>query len=750
MVTSVRTRASTVASSLAFVLLLGTTSIANAQLTPPSPNLAGIVKDEQWARILGKALFWDMNAGSDGLACASCHYSAGADSRIVGQINPGQLRLPTKDNKFGAVGDFDGEVIPGAQVGRTASGTLNPNGTYVLKPEDFPYHQLTNKADKESALAYSSNDVVSSSGSYDQKFTRLGLGPTGVDEVCSKPLADVFHAGGRPGRMVEPRNTPTTINAAFNFVNFWDGRANNVFNGVGVFGRRDIAKNPAARIIVRDGILKVKLQALEIPDASLASQAVGPPLSNEEMSCGGRRFVDLARKLLLHRPLELQKVHAADSLFSSAGPKGSLIASNGRGLNRSYLELIMLAFDEKYWSAPGFFEIKPDGRLVLSLAGNAQVEQNFAMFWGLSVMLYESTLISDQSRFDSCNPRVIGGVPTCQGTPTLTEQELQGFRLFNNFGGAACNTCHGAPLFSEAQRTAGSTFTPIERSRIDNPTPQGAALHDRGFFNIGVRPSSSDPGLGGKDPYGDPLSITRMFLRQQDGVTVTDPTNVICDQTTDVAGGGRLIEPGGTPTFGSTYGYRPDGTCAIVGSAERQTVDGAFKTPTLRNIGLTPPYFHYGGYSDLRSVMDFYNRGGSHRSKSKVNASYSGDTSGSGPLGNSAMPAAGPDFGTNIDRFIRPLGLSDADLDAVVAFMLSLSDERVMCDKAPFDHPELRIPNGHSTLDKNKDGRADDVMSLLPATGAGGFGADGRPELCLPNTGNLFDSNLRNRLTPVQ
>ncbi|MFD2272955.1 cytochrome c peroxidase [Undibacterium arcticum] len=30
---------------------------------------------------------------------------------------------------------------------------------------------------------------------------------------------------------MEPRNTPTVINATFNFRNFWDGRANNMFNG---------------------------------------------------------------------------------------------------------------------------------------------------------------------------------------------------------------------------------------------------------------------------------------------------------------------------------------------------------------------------------------------------------------------------------------------------------------------------------------------------------------------------------------
>jgi cytochrome c peroxidase len=42
---------------------------------------------------LGKALFWDMQTGSDGrTACASCHYNAGADNRSRNQINPRAIR----------------------------------------------------------------------------------------------------------------------------------------------------------------------------------------------------------------------------------------------------------------------------------------------------------------------------------------------------------------------------------------------------------------------------------------------------------------------------------------------------------------------------------------------------------------------------------------------------------------------------------------------------------------------------------
>src|SRR5204863_7719958 len=56
---------------------------------PTVPGLERFVRDQTAAVRLGKALFWDMQAGSDGrTACASCHFSAGADNRSRNQLNP--------------------------------------------------------------------------------------------------------------------------------------------------------------------------------------------------------------------------------------------------------------------------------------------------------------------------------------------------------------------------------------------------------------------------------------------------------------------------------------------------------------------------------------------------------------------------------------------------------------------------------------------------------------------------------------
>lgn len=79
-------------------------------------------------------------------------------------------------------------------------------------------------------------------------------------------------------------------------------------------------------------------------------------------------------------------------------------------------------------------------------------------------------------------------------------------------------------------------------------------------------------------------------------------------------------------------------------------------------------------------------------------------------------------------RFIEPLGipsLTPDEIDAIVAFLEALTDERVLYQRAPFDHPQLFVPNGHpgdsiSTIDADGDGLADDLMIEIPAVGASG------------------------------
>ncbi|MEY2806589.1 MAG: hypothetical protein RIR65_1006, partial [Planctomycetota bacterium] len=71
----------------------------------PADLMTKYVRDFDAAVRLGKAFFWDVQAGSDGAtACASCHWNAGADARTMSQLHPGF------DNTYGVLGSGGGGV----------------------------------------------------------------------------------------------------------------------------------------------------------------------------------------------------------------------------------------------------------------------------------------------------------------------------------------------------------------------------------------------------------------------------------------------------------------------------------------------------------------------------------------------------------------------------------------------------------------------------------------------------------------
>jgi cytochrome c peroxidase len=634
--------------------------------SPALPDLSGIVTDTSWVRAAGKALFWDQNVGSDTVACATCHFRSGADPRITNQVNPGLLG---GDSVFGA---SNGSGLMGS--GQAAG----PNIT--LTPKDFPFHKLADPGNADSRVLFDSNDVSSSQGTFSggfvssKEFPRQTPRATNTDN-CNTLIHPVFNVDGKGVRKVEPRNSPTAINAVFNHRNFWDGRANNVFNGAGVFGLRDIRKNPTARLVVTQPDGSLALQALELRNASAASQGVGPVLSEFEMSCGGRTFADVGRKLMAQKALELQKVDLQDSLFGRQGPVGDMIAASMIGLKYTYQDLVKKAFDKKFWAASGKYRIKQatDGTvsLVQDSTGYTQMELNFPLFFGVSIMMYEATLISDDSPFDR---------------DQLTEVQRRGKEIFE--GKANCIACHDGPLFSKAAGVGpeGLGDKQVERMLMKDGMP---AIYDNGFYNIGVRPTAEDIGLGGTDAYGVPLSFTRQWVTNQrvDSFDVEPCRFEVPFPGQDQAGCGNDVLPPGIDL-----------------KTERIAVDGAFKTPILRNIAVTPPYFHNGGQASLAQVVAFYNRGGDFSNREK-------------------------------DPDVTRLGLSQTEQDALVAFLQSLTDDRVRCSRAPFDHPELLVPDGQKPNVVKSDGRLADKLRTLAATGAGGDSSGS----CLANAGDLFE-----------
>ena len=219
-------------------------------------------------------------------------------------------------------------------------------------------------------------------------------------------------------RRVEPRNTPTTLNAIYNFRNFWDGRADAFFNGRNPLGFRD----PDARVPTYvNG--QLVFEHLVVPFSSAASQAVGPVLSQFEMHWDPRNFADVGQKLAFAKPLDGQSVAATDSLLGTTvnglpGPRDP----GGRGLNENYRTMIRAIFDRRFVSADNGDEVCLDFdptaanevTLLGTVAGDCRtafppvtghktyslLEWNQPLFFGLSVGAYEATLTTPYTMYD--------------------------------------------------------------------------------------------------------------------------------------------------------------------------------------------------------------------------------------------------------------------------------------------------------------------------------------------------------------
>jgi cytochrome c peroxidase len=311
---------------------------------PEPPGLDRYVRDRDALVALGKALFWDMQVGSDNrTACATCHFHAGADHRATHQL-----------------------AYPSGPVAQN----------HTLAPGDFPFRVFADPGDNRSAVLRDSSHRAGSAGVFRRVFAGLA---EGAEEAGEPSEPSVFRIGDLAARQVTPRNTPSVIDAVFNRRNLWDGRASDIFSGATPFGESDPGSHAMA---LSEG--KLVAEKVRIANSSLASQAVGPPLNPVEMSYEGRNWPTLARKMLAARPLAAQRVATDDSVL------GSMVDPEGRGLKGTYLDMVRTAFQPTYWDSTG----------TVNEAGTTQAEFNFPLFFGLAIQAYESTLVSGESRFD--------------------------------------------------------------------------------------------------------------------------------------------------------------------------------------------------------------------------------------------------------------------------------------------------------------------------------------------------------------
>lgn len=100
---------------------------------------------------------------------------------------------------------------------------------------------------------------------------------------------------------------------------------------------------------------------------------------------------------------------------------------------------------------------------------------------------------------------------------------------------------------------------------------------------------------------------------------------------------------------------------AVDDPAER----GKFRTPSLRNVAVTGPYMHNGVFRDLRTVVLFYNQHNSRAERRQVNPE----------TGERWMVPEVPENLSMTELTSGP-ALDDRRIDALVAFMKTLTDQR--------------------------------------------------------------------------
>jgi cytochrome c peroxidase len=97
------------------------------------------------------------------------------------------------------------------------------------------------------------------------------------------------------------------------------------------------------------------------------------------------------------------------------------------------------------------------------------------------------------------------------------------------------------------------------------------------------------------------------------------------------------------------------------------SLDGMFRTPTLRNITRTAPYGHNGAFENLPYFLDFLN--------TRDVGSPDAPTCSHAPGSKTSCAWPAPEVPANIDHRVGNLHLSSDDLADLAAFLAALTDE---------------------------------------------------------------------------
>ena len=241
----------------------------------------------------------------------------------------------------------------------------------------------------------------------------------------------------------------------------------------------------------------------------------------------------------------------------------------------------------------------PDGIWEAMTADDRAIVNRVLANWGKAIAAYEYQLISVGSPFDQF-------VSAGRDSDAISGAAKRGARLF--VGKAACIDCHSGPHLTDEQ-----------------------------FHNVGV----PQTGLA--------VPTTSLCPTNTDDSVCDCVDGPRCDPWGAREGLRRLQTDMRIKTWLRTGAYSDDtsdSSRAAYYAFPLDDLEGAWRTPSLRNVALTPPYMHDGALATLEDVIWHYNTGGRAATGERV-----------------GHPAAQ----------LKPIGLTAAESADLVAFLESLT-----------------------------------------------------------------------------
>jgi cytochrome c peroxidase len=250
--------------------------------------------------------------------------------------------------------------------------------------------------------------------------------------------------------------------------------------------------------------------------------------------------------------------------------------------------------------------------------------------WAKAIAAYETTLVSRHSPFDAF-------VADGRDSTWISPAAKRGARLF--VGKASCIDCHDTPLLSDGE------FHDVGVPQKGDHVPTVADCL------AGNAACDCTPGAEGASclPAGAWAGLQKLAAN-------VDTTDAIGQRVINFNNFRRDSVWSDSVEGAPTELYKPPTDVRL---------KGAWRTPSLRDVALTPPYMHDGVYATLTEVVRHYDSGGEGPSPFLLPPCAAVDDG--KPCTSPGAPAPAPAVQ------LKPLRLSERDISDLVEFLLTLT-----------------------------------------------------------------------------